>query len=311
MVSLKIGMTIYTDFDSLPFRTIGILFYGRLFVQPMILAYIATGYANLRLKWLIFFLFTVLGGWVSLSSGSRFVAIMFALPMLLLFRGKSRYFVFGITVLFFITIATLARHFYLPFVIGDEYIHLYANETYQALMTENIYLIPFSYIISRPMGIAEVLMILKFGDISPSFFDSLQSFLAYFSSYISTGSITSVKVILGGSDDDFGGVGLDLFSNYWVAFGGSPILYFLGLALVGWLLGKTYRQFAIGLRRFGLEGLTILVFILLFILVFEARAFLFPSLLLVSWFFSRNSFHEKFSSIGTTLTRRVLLSKQH
>ena len=122
------------------------------------------------------------------------------------------------------------------------------------------------------MGIAEVLMTLKFGGISPSFFDSLQSFLAYFSSFFSHGSTTSVKVILGGSDDDFGGVGLDLFSNYWVAFGGAPILYFLGLALVGWLLGKTYRQFAIGLRRFGLEDLTILVFILLFVLVFEAPA---------------------------------------
>lgn len=311
MVNLKIGMTIYAGFDPLPYRITGFLFYGRLFVQPMMLASIAAGYANSKLKWILFLLLAALGFWVSLTSGSRFAAIIFALPMLLLFNGKSRYLAFGVTLLCSITIASLSRHFYLPFIIGGEYIQIYANEEYQALATENIYLLPFFYAISRPMGMAEVLMTLKYGDIAPSFVDSLQSFLAYFLPYVSLGNSASIKHIYGLSDDAFGGLGLDMFSNFWVAFGGSPLLYLLGLALIGWLLGKSYRQFAIGLARFGLREPTFLVFILLFILIFEARGFLFPGLLLVGWLFSKKSTPRiAFAMLGSSSPKRTLLPSQ-
>jgi hypothetical protein len=311
MVNLKIGMTIYADIDPLPFRLVGILFYGRLFVQPMVLAYIANGYSNSKLKLFIFLLLAALSAWVSLTSGSRFVAIMFAMPMLLLFKGKSRYLAFAFTLLSSITIASLSRHFYLPFIIGGDYIQLYANAEYQASSTKNIFLLPFAYIISRPMGIAEVLMTFNFGDITPGFADSLQSFLAYFLPYISPSNSESIKNIYGLSDNVFGGYGLDMFSNFWVKFGGEPFLYFLGIALIGWLLGKTYRKFAIGMARFGFKGFTFLIFVLLFILIFEGRGNLFPGLLLMGWLFSRkNTSRILFGIIGSLSLRRALRQSQ-
>jgi hypothetical protein len=311
MVNLKIGMTIYVDFDRLPFRIAGILSYGRLFVQPMILAYIATEYSNSKFKWFVFLLLAALGAWVSLASGSRFVAIMFAIPMLLLFKGKRRYIAFASVLFCYITIASVTRSFYLPYILGGDFIQIYTNDKYLALMIEKIYWLPFAYIIGRPMGIAEVLMTLNFGDITSGFVDSLQSSLAYFLPNFFPGTGASIKNIYGLSDDAFGGFGLDMFSNFWVAFGGSPILYFFGLALIGWLLGKTYRQFAIGLARFGLQRLSIFVFALLFILIFEGRGFLFPTLLLVGWLFSRKSTSRiLFGMLGSSLSQRALLPPQ-
>lgn len=305
MVDLKIGMTIYADFDPLPYRITGILFYGRLFVQPLILAYIAVGYADSKLKWLLFLLLIALGAWVSLTSGSRFAAIMFVLPLALLFRGKNRYTVVGIVFLIYIVIASLSRTFYLPFAINDvDVIRIYGSELAQEQDSaiEKILLLPFTYIVDRSMGVSEVLLILKFGDITPGFTDSLQSLLAYFLPFISPGDSVSIKNIYGLSDDAFGGFGLGFFPNYWFVFGGSPILYLFGLALIGWLLGKTYRQFAVGMARFGLKGITILIFILLFILIFEARAYLFPSLFLVGWLFSRkNTARIVFGMLGSSL----------
>jgi hypothetical protein len=290
MVDLKIGMTIYADFDPLPYRITGFLFYGRLFLQPLILAYIAVGYSDSKLKWIVFLLLISLGAWVSLASGSRFAAIMFVLPLALLFRGRKRYTIVGIFFLTYIIIASLSRTFYLPFAINDvDLIRIYGSELAQEQSSEIdvILLLPFSYIVSRSMGISEVLLILKFGDIAPSFTDSLNLFISYFLPLIPQSDYVSIKNIYGLSDDAFGGFGLGFFPNYWFAFGGSPILYLFGLALVAWLLGRTYRLFAIGMARLGLNELSILVFMLLFILIFEARAYLFSILFLVGWFFSR------------------------
>lgn len=314
MLKLNIGITIWISFEPLPYRITGLLFYGRLFVQPMILAYIANGYANSKLKWLLLLLFGALGAWVSLTSGSRFAAVMFTFPIFMLFKGKSRYISLVIFLLIYIIIATLSRTFFLPFVIGNEDI----IQTYSSLETreqeasiEKILLTPFIYIVIRSMGIAEVLMTLKFGEISPSFGDSMQSFIAYFVPYISPGAGASIKNVYGLDDDAFGGYGLDIFSNYWVAFGGNPVLYVAGLALIGWLLGKTYRQFAIGIERFGYSGATIFVFILLFILFFEARAFMFPKLFLLSWVISRkNTPRRVFAIFGALSLRQKLLPSQ-
>lgn len=292
MVDLKIGITIYTDFDPLPYRITGILFYGRLFLQPLILAYIAVGYADSKLKWFLLLLLVALGAWVSLTSGSRFAAIMFALPLALLFKGRNKYTVFGLVLVTYIIISSMSRTFYLPFVINDiDIINIYGSELAkeQDSAIEKILLLPMTYIIERSMGVSEVLLVLKFGAITPSFADSLQSFLAYFLPFISPGNSVSIKNIYGLSDDAFGGFGLGFFPNYWFIFGGSPILYFFGLSLIGWLLGKTYRQFAVGMVRFDLKGINILIFILLFILIYEARAYLFFVLLFVGWLFSKKN----------------------
>lgn len=288
MVNLKIGMTIYTDFAPLPFRLTGFLFYGRLFVQPLFLAYIALGYRNSRMKWIIYFLLITLGAWVAMSSGSRFASILFALPIVMLFKGNARYIAFGIPLLAYIIIASLSRSFYLPMVIGDvDIIRIYANELMQESAVENILLQPFEYIVTRPMGISEVLMTLKFGQITPSFMDSLQVFISYFVPFVPSGISVSVKNIYGYEDDFTGGLGLDLFSNYWVMFGGNPLLYIIGLSLIGWILGKTYRLFAIGMRRFEFNDFYMLLFILLFLLIIEGRGYLFPTLLALGWLFSK------------------------
>jgi len=54
---------------------------------------------------------------------------------------------------------------------------------------------PFPYIIVRSMGMAEVLLPLNFGDITPCFADSLQSFLDYFLPYITSGNSVLIKNI--------------------------------------------------------------------------------------------------------------------
>jgi hypothetical protein len=154
MVQLKIGMTIYADFDPLPYRLTGVLFYGRLFIQPFIILYIANNYRETRNRWLIFLLLLSLGTYVSLASGSRFIAIMFSLPLLMLFSGKSRVFFFLIIVALFISIATLSRNFYLPNLIGGEYLEIYGNELYKATVIENVWMIAISYLLTRTMGIS-------------------------------------------------------------------------------------------------------------------------------------------------------------
>jgi hypothetical protein len=311
MVKLKIGMTIYADFEPLPFKLTGLLFYGRLFIQPMILAYIAYSYSSSKWKNLIFVLLLALGAWAALTSGSRFVGIMFAIPLFLLLKGKSRYIFFGIAVMAYITIATLSRSFYLPFQIGVDFIiQIYANVEHQTSALENLYLLPISYLISRPMGIGEVLMTMNFGDITPGIFDSLQNLFAYFLPFIPQGMGVSVKNIYGLDDDAFGGFGLDLFSNYWVFFGGSLIPYVFGLAFSAWLLGRTYRLFVIGLHRFEFKEGAMLVFILLFILFFEGRAFLFPWLLIAAWIFSRKNTPRRIFSIMRLFSLKHVFSRR-
>ena len=311
MVNLKIGITIYADFDQLPFRITGILFYGRLLVQPLVLAYIATVYATSKSKWLIFLLLILLGSWVSITSGSRYAAIMFALPLFVLFKGRTRYMAFGVPLLIYIVIASLSRTFYLPEIIGDvDLIRVYGSDLAkeQDGAIEKILLLPLTYIAIRVLGMREVLATLNFGNVSPSFLDSVQSFLAVFLPFIPAGNSTSFKVISGGSDADFGGVGLDLFSMAWVSLGGSPFLYMVGLALIGWLLGRTYLLFAIGLERFGLRGFTMLVFVMLFILLFQGQASFFPMLFITGWLFSRKSTSRRiFACMGTLSIRRVQL----
>jgi hypothetical protein len=288
MLKLKIGMTIYADFEALPFKLTGLLFYGRLIVQPIILVYVANSYSYSKRKNLILILLLGLGAWTALTSGSRFVAIMFAFPIIFLTKGKGKYIFFGLVVIVFITIATLSRYFYLPFQINvDDIIRIYANVEIQTSALENLYLLPIEYIISRSMGILEVLMTLNFGEITPSIFDSVQNLFAYFIPYVPQGMSVSVKNIYGLDDTAFGGYGLDFFSNYWLFFGGSLITYTIGLAFSAWILGRTYRFFVIGLNRLRFKESSMIVFILLFILFFEGRAFLFPWLLIAGWLFSR------------------------
>jgi len=287
MVSYKIGITIYADFDPLPLHITGLLFYGRLLLQPLVLTYIAIGCSASKNKWFIFILLAILGGWVSMASGSRFLALLFSAPFLFLFKGMNRYFISFCVFLIFVTIATLTRSLYLPYVIGGDYIQIYANDKYVEALLENLYMLPISYIIYRPLGMGELLMTLDYGQITSSFSDAMQSSLAYFFPSFIQPSDVSIKNIYGLNDDAFGGYSLDMFSIFWTSFGGNWTLYILGLIVIGFLLGKTYRLSVLGLTQLGFQRLEFLVFSLLFILAFEGRGFLMPWLFIVSWIFSR------------------------
>lgn len=289
MLNLKIGITIYSDVERLPFKLVGLLVYGRMFLQPLVLAYIANGYSNSKFKMLVFLMMIALGAWISLASGSRFLGILYSLPILLLFKGRIKYVVFGVVVLAYILIATVSRSYYLAPLLGEEYVQIYSNAVYQSALIDNVYWLPIHYIVARTMGIAETLMTLNYGSITPSVWDSLLSFFSYFTQFVPYGDSVSIKNIYGLSDDAIGGFGLDIFSNYWVYFGGDPLLYFFGLALVAWMMGKAWRLLDIALCRAGFNEGSIFIFIMLFFLAFEGRAFLFPGILLVSWFLSRRN----------------------
>jgi hypothetical protein len=289
MLKLHIGMTFYVDFDPLPFRLTGLLFYGRLLVQPVILAYIADSYSHSRLRWLLLGMLAALGAWAALTSGSRFIGIMFAVPMMFLFHGRRRYLVFAAATLVLLTISTLTRNLYLPYEIGGDYIDIYANTENRDAAVQRMHMDTISYLIARPMGMGEVLMTLGYGDISHNLQDSLRTFVSFFFPQFPAGNTATVKNVYGLPDDAFGGYGLDLFSNLWVGLGGAPLLYGFGLGLIAWLLGKTYRFLAIALTRFNFDTGRELIFMLLFVLVVESRGFLFPYLLVVSWLLARES----------------------
>lgn len=292
MKELKIGMTIYIEFNPLPYRVVGLLFYGRLFIQPLVLLYFANGFAHAAgvKKNLVIGLIIILGAWVALTSGSRFAAFMFAIPLLLIAKGNKKVLLFLVVVMAFIIVASLSRNFYLPFVIGGRYIEIYANASYQMAVTKNIFFFPLKYLIMRLMGMKQVLLTLNYGAITDGFVDAFLMLINYYLPINLNIESVSIKNIYGLSDDHFGGFGLDLFSNYWVFFGGKLITFSVGLALSAWLMGRAYIYFSVAMVRFGLKKANYLIFIFLFILLFEGRAFLFPYMLVFAWYISRPGF---------------------
>lgn len=286
MLKLKIGMTIYAGFDPLPFKLVGFLFYGRLLFQPIILAYISYNISGPKRKILFFILLVALGVFASLVSGSRFLGVLFAIPIFFLFKSRVKYLFFGAAALSYITVASYSHSFFLPYVISDRYVEIYANEETKSSLLEAGILLPFSYIIRRVMGMNEVLMTLNFGEICPSFMNSFFSFSMSFLPFSSRHGCKSIKNIYGLDDDAFGGFGLDLFSNYWVLFGGDIFLYIVGLALIGFIMGKCYRHFYVVGYRVGFHSMPIVAYAILFLLVFEGRSNLLVYILLFSWLLS-------------------------
>jgi hypothetical protein len=233
---------------------------------------------------LIFISIFLLGLLVAITSGSRFAATMFAMPILLLFRGKFRFIIFGVTIFTYLICATLSRHFFLPYQLGGDYIEIYANELYQANITKDLFLLPFNYVVFRVMGISEVMMTLSFQR-SSSLFEGVYAFISYFIPLLENNNTVSAKNIFGVSDDEFGGFGLDAFSNYWLYFGRNLVTYTFGLSFVCWMLGKIYVFSSIILQKIKFEEGELIVFVLLFILFMEGRASMFPILLIITWFF--------------------------
>ena len=96
------------------------------------------------------FLFFLLGIWVCITSGSRFIAILFSLPIFFLLEGKKKYFFWLIYLLIFIFIASLTRNFVLPYLIGGDLLLIYANNDYQStIVSSDFWLLPINTIVVR------------------------------------------------------------------------------------------------------------------------------------------------------------------
>ena len=285
MFIYRTGITIYNEPIALPFRLNGILYYGRLFIQPLFLSLIANLYRESRYKYLISFLFFLLGIWVCITSGSRFIAILFSLPIFFLLEGKKKYFFWLIYLLIFIFIASLTRNFVLPYLIGGDLLLIYANNDYQStIVSSDFWLLPINTIVVRSMGISKLLLTLDFGNTTSSFLDSFSKLLSAFFPYLFESIGVSIWDIYGVKQYNYAGVGLDLFSNLWMKFGGRFITYIIGLNLTGLLVGKIYENFSIILYKFKFETLVPVFSIMLFLIIFEGRIFLLPFILLISYF---------------------------
>lgn len=283
MFLFRTGITIYKEPMPLPFKLNGILYYGRIFIQPLLLSLISNSYKESKYKYLILFLFLLLGIWVCITSGSRFLSVLFSLPVYFLLKGKKKYFFCLIYFLIFICIASLTRNFVLPYLIGGDLLQIYANNAYQTQALSNFWFLPISTIAGRSMGISELLLTLDFGNTTSSFFDSFSKLLSAFFPYFFGQIGSSIKAIYGLKEFGHGGVALDFFSNMWVKFGGTFITYIIGLNLTGLFLGKILENFCILLYKFKFETLIPIFSIMLFLILFEGRIFLLPYILLISY----------------------------
>jgi len=293
MLKLKIGMTIYADFQPLPFRLTGLLFYGRLLVQPLVLFHIAMSFVNSKRRKVILLLMILLGFFVAFSSGSRFVSILFAIPVLPLLDKKYKYILLGCVLFIFIQTASLTRHFFLPFVIGGDYIEIYGNDLYKESLMKDVLTLPLRYVINRSMGISEVMLTLSYKG-PTSLFGGLASVAYYYLPIGNDVSAVSAKAVYGLDEDEFGGFGLDIYSNYWLIFGRSYISYFLGLVIASFLLGRVYAYGSIFFEKINFVSGNILFFLFLFFLFFEGRAFLLLYLLVITYCLFKLKFDFKF-----------------
>ena len=105
--------------------------------------------------------------------------------------------------------------------------------------------------------------------------------------FLNQENVFTTKAILGIDEENIGGYSLDMFSNYWIFSGGYWVFYSLSLALIGFMLGKSYRFFAIALQRFGYPKVFMLVFIGLFLFAMDLRGAQLSLILLFSWILSR------------------------
>jgi hypothetical protein len=310
MLKLKVGITIFSEFDALPFRLAGFLFYGRLLLQPIVVFYYAAKLKRSKYKNLYLILVVVLGVWVSVTSGSRLASLLFALPLLTLIDGKKKYFYFLLILLMYISVASLSRYFYLPYHLGADYIEVYANAEIQSSVIESKWLLPISYMVVRTMGVSEALLAINYGAFVGSIFDAIQNSIAYFMPYFPHAESVSIKQIYGLSDNYGGGKGLDFFSNYYYFFGGNIILYLCWLMVIGVMLGIAWRNMSLFLVKIGIIEGGLFSFVFLLVVTFEGRAFLLPYFILFFWFLNvlLMQYKYKFIKYGIIL-RRVNFAK--
>ena len=276
MLTLRVGITIYYDTQPLPFRLVGILFYGRLFLQPIILSLIAYKLRNERniIKIFFFLLLLILLIFNSLVSGSRFIAIIYSIPIALIFFKNNQ---INISValsasILGIIVSSVSRVSFLLIYLNDDLLNIVYQDDDLKIGVEYFLSIIYNYLIIRPMGLAENMQTLNYFQPSQSLLESFNYLLSYFIPFIFTSEQPDFKAILGYGDDTYGGIGLDLFSNYWIYFGSNYLTYTFGLIITMYLLRKSYQNIALVMSVYNLENLSIVIFFILFLFIFDARA---------------------------------------
>jgi len=282
MFKYKIGITIFKPESApLPFKLGGLLYYGRYFIQPLILSYLMITFSHAKsgLKLAVSLMLILLSVWVSLTSGSRLMAVLFSFPIYFLFKGRLKYVVLIISVIN-IFVASASRYFFLPSYLGLYYEKRYANIEIQTSFINGINTYIMDYIVLRLMGINELIATLNYGAITESFSDALSKFISYFIPFYNLDyeSVTIGQIY--GMGIDRKGVALDVFGNYWHHFGGSMLLYVVGISIIGWMFGRILRIFNSILIRRQLQEILLLIFLTLFIVFIQGRAHFFIFILL-------------------------------
>jgi len=286
----KIGITIYPNFDPLPYRIAGILFYTRLLLFPIIIATIAWKYKNSRHNFMIFLLISITGVISVVTSGSRLVGLFYAFPILYLYAGKRRFFAFGIIISIFLIIAQLSRIYILPEYLDDNFLrNTQGDEISKSNSSDlsSVLFMPISYVVVRTLSYKELLAVLTYGEITPSIFDAFIKSINIFLPFNFNNESKDIHDILGFSSYQ-GGVALDIFGALWLASGGVFVFYIVTISLVGFILGKICFYYSIIFDYLGINFLNSILYLLVFILIlFEGRFFLMIPILCLGWMFSR------------------------
>lgn len=249
-----IGITIETNFDPLPLRLAGALFYARLLIFPLLLAWITYRASG---NWRFVAVLVVLSEAVvaSASSGSRFVAVLHATPLLFVqFPLFTRWAVFSLGLFANINAASRARNLIIPqlreFASSasaasstasaplTNFTETYANPSAIAASTDltSLHTLPLDYLLVRTQGLPELMMLASRRQLCPTFNDSLKSFIGMVNTP-PPNSCASIRAVYGMPESATGGFGLDPMGTLWMGAGGHPILFGLLCILVGIILG--------------------------------------------------------------------------
>jgi len=235
MFLMKIGISIYTDHDYYPFKIVGILIYLRLLL-PFFISYLLIKYKkNLNFKnYLIVLIFLIsIYIEVMIFSGSRYISIIYSLPILVLIEKRKILFFIAL-LLISITISTLTRAFFLPYYLGDLYVFAYASPDGQHFFQNNFFYIPFLYLNERISGFNTLMRVLYYYNGYDDFLNSALSLLKKILQIGYEKNVISSKFIFNRNDNDVGGLGLDFYSNFLLESNYSIptysiFIYFLGV----------------------------------------------------------------------------------
>lgn len=268
MFTYRVGITIFVNFEPLPFKLAGIMFYLRLFVIPIVI--LVSLYRSDSSSILLLFLLIILAFFNTFVSGSRFISIVYFLPILSLLYCRKSSFISLIILYLLIAVSFYSRYNVLPLYIGsEEIISVYYREQYtffDALMQ------PLEYIYSRLIGLNEFIAAVEYNYYPMDFIDSISNFISTLSG--ANNYITNLeREVLGVPPMSTGGYSLGLFGFLFSISNSNPLVYFLFILFVSLTFSFTFNNLKKILIVFRVYSHFIfnIVYILLFMLLIENR----------------------------------------